>query len=86
MTTSIEQRIIHLIARAQNISPEEIQLDKSIEQFCHSSLDLVNFLFDLEDEFDLDIRSEIDKDKTIRERGLDIEQLIAKHPQEVQIA
>lgn len=78
MEQTVEHRVIHLIARTQEIAPEAIDLDQSIDQVVPSSLDLVNFFFDLEDEFDLDIRNDIDKEKTIREIAIDIKQLIAK--------
>ncbi|KTD05074.1 acyl carrier protein [Fluoribacter gormanii] len=78
MTQTIENRVINLIARTQEISPEEIDLDQSIDQIVPRSLDLVNLFFDLEDEFDLDIRNDIHKEKTIREIASDIRQLIIK--------
>lgn len=78
MELTVEHRVINLIARTQEISPEEIDLDQSIDEVVPRSLDLVNLFFDLEDEFDLDIRNEIHKEKTIREIAFDIKQLIAK--------
>ncbi|KTD70901.1 hypothetical protein Ltuc_2912 [Legionella tucsonensis] len=78
MEQTVEHRVIHLIARTQKIAPEGIDLDQSIDQVVPSSLDLVNFFFDLEDEFDLDIRNDIGKEKTIREITIDIKELIAK--------
>lgn len=45
MEQTIEHRVIHLIARTQEIAPEEIDLDQSIDQVVPSSLDLVNFFF-----------------------------------------
>ncbi|WP_454784464.1 acyl carrier protein [Legionella sp. WA2024007413] len=78
MAQTVEHRVINLIARTQEIPPEDIDLDQSIDQIVPRSLDLVNLFFDLEDEFDLDIRNDIHKEKTIREIALDIKQLIAK--------
>ncbi|STY30993.1 acyl carrier protein [Legionella wadsworthii] len=78
MEQTIEHRVVHLIARTQDISPEEIDLDQSIDQVVPRSLDLVNLYFDLEDEFDLDMRNEINKAQTIREIALDIRELISK--------
>ncbi|WP_454782095.1 acyl carrier protein [Legionella sp. WA2022007384] len=78
MAQTVEHRVINLISRTQEIPAEEIDLDQSIDQIVPRSLDLVNLFFDLEDEFDLDIRNDIHKEKTIREIALDIKQLIAK--------
>lgn len=78
MEQTVERRVVNLIARTQEIPPDEIDLDQSIDQVVPSSLDLVNLFFDLEDEFDLDIRNDIYKEQTIREIAIDIKQLIAK--------
>ncbi|KTD71487.1 MULTISPECIES: phosphopantetheine-binding protein [Legionella] len=78
MEQTVEHRMINLISRTQEIPPDEIDLDQSIDQVVSSSLDLVNLFFDLEDEFDLDIRNDINKEQTIREIAIDIKHLIAK--------
>ncbi|KTC91071.1 acyl carrier protein [Fluoribacter dumoffii] len=78
MEQTVERRVVDLIARTQEIPPETIDLDQSIDQVVPSSLGLVNLFFDLEDEFDLDIRNDINKEKTIREIALDIKQLMNK--------
>lgn len=64
---SIEQRVINLIAKTQNIPVENIHLDQAIEEICQDSLDMVNVLFALEDEFNLSIPDEAKESKTIRD-------------------
>lgn len=76
MSQTVEHRVIHLIAKTQNKTPDEIQLDQSIEEICDTSLDLVNLLFDLEDEFDREIPDDTKNARTVREIVYGIEQLV----------
>ena len=62
---ALEQRVIHLIAKTQKIPAENIHLDQAIEEICQDSLDMVNLLFALEDEFNLSIPDEAKESKTI---------------------
>jgi acyl carrier protein len=62
---TIEHRVIRLIAKTQNIPAENIHLDQAIEEICQDSLDMVNLLFALEDEFNLSIPDEAKESKTI---------------------
>lgn len=73
---TIEFRVINLIAKAQKIPAENIHLDQAIEEVCEDSLDMVNLLFSLEDEFNLSIPDEAKESKTIRDIVNGIEQLL----------
>ncbi len=76
MNESLENRVIQVIAKAQNISPDVIGLDQSIESIGQDSLDLVNLLFALEDEFDLNIPEDVKTSKSVRDVVKEIEQAL----------
>lgn len=87
MTPTIEHRVIQIVAKTTKISPEDVQLDQLIEDVCEDSLDQVNLLFELEDEFDVDIPDEARESKTIQDIVLGIEKLMqAKEKQEVEVS
>jgi acyl carrier protein len=71
-----EFRVINLIAKAQKIPAENIHPDQAIEEVCEDSLDMVNLLFALEDEFNLSIPDEARESKTIRDIVNGIEKLL----------
>jgi acyl carrier protein len=84
MNKIVENRVINLIAKTQKISIDDIKLDQLIEDICEDSLDVVNLLFELEDEFDLSIPDEAKESKTIRDIVIGIEKLMnAKQDHEV---
>jgi acyl carrier protein len=49
------QKVIEIIAREQHLDPGTVTLDSSFEQLGIDSLDGVNILFALEEEFKIDI-------------------------------
>jgi acyl carrier protein len=51
----VTQKVIEIIAREQHLDPGIITLDSSFEQLGIDSLDGVNILFALEEEFKIDI-------------------------------
>jgi acyl carrier protein len=51
----VAQKVIEIIAREQHLDPAIITLDSSFEQLGIDSLDGVNILFALEEEFKIDI-------------------------------
>ena len=50
-----EGRVIAAIARAKGISPEGLTADTTLEELEIDSLDAIEILFELEEEFDLEI-------------------------------
>ncbi len=52
---SLEQEILQVIARSLKLPEEDLKPETLIEDVCHSSLDQVCLLFDLEEKFDVDI-------------------------------
>lgn len=76
MEQGIEKRVLKIIAKIKNISPEDIKLTQSIQEVCEDSLDMVTLLFDLEDEFSISIPDEAKELKTIQEMIVGIEKLV----------
>jgi acyl carrier protein len=76
MNQSIEQRVLKIIAKIKNISPNDIRVEQAIEEVCEDSLDVVSLLFDLEDEFEISIPDEAKELKTIQDMINGIETLI----------
>ena len=51
-------RVTAVIAKTQKIPPESVTIDKTFEELKIDSLDGINILFALEEEFDVDIPDE----------------------------
>lgn len=75
MTQSVEHRVLKIIAKTKQIPINEIKLEQSIEEIYEASIDMVSFLFDLEDEFDIRIPDTAKELKTIQQIITEIEQL-----------
>ena len=58
MPQELTQRVISVIAANQKIPPEKISLDSTFEELGIDSLDGVNLLFALENEFNINIPDE----------------------------
>ena len=71
MSNDVTQRVISVIAKTQRIPPEKISPNSTFEELGLDSLDSVNILFALEEEFDIDIPDEDTRD--IRSIGQMIE-------------
>ena len=82
MDEAILQRVIKVFAAFKKISPEEITPDTTFEQLGFDSLDGLNLIFELEEEFGLMIPDDKVKEmKSVREVAEGIEYLLA-HPEE----
>ena len=87
MTASIKDRVIKVIEKTSKISAEDIQSNLLIADICEDSLDLVNLLFELEDEFNIDIPDEARESKSIQDIVTGIEKLmLAKQENGVGVA
>lgn len=58
MPDSIEQKVIAAVARSQNMSVEQLNLDTTFEEIGMTSLDALALIFDLEEEFNISIPNE----------------------------
>ncbi|MCS7024042.1 MAG: acyl carrier protein [Bryobacteraceae bacterium] len=61
MSDDITQRVIQVIAKTQHLSPEQIRPTSSFEELNIDSLDGINIVFNLENEFDVSIPDEAAK-------------------------
>ena len=52
---TIEERVIRVFADFKKVSPEEITMDTTFEELGFDSLDGLNLVFELEEEFDMTI-------------------------------
>ena len=87
MTASIKDRVIKVIEKTSKISAEDIQSNLLIADICEDSLDLVNLLFELEDEFNIDIPDEARESNSIQDIVTGIEKLmLAKQENGVGVA
>lgn len=55
MSSSFATRIIEIIARTQTLSLESVTLDKTFEELDIDSLDRLNIVFVIEQEFDMKV-------------------------------
>ena len=68
MSEDVAQRVIAVIATTQHIAPETISIDSTFEELKIDSLDGINILFALENEFNISIPDEAARNlKTVRE-------------------
>jgi acyl carrier protein len=78
MSDQLTQRVLDVIASTQRISPEKVTIDSSFQELGIDSMDGINILFALENEFDITIPDEQAKQiKSIREMVEGIEKLVA---------
>ena len=71
-------RVMGVIANTQKLSPESVTIDKSFEELKIDSLDGINIMFALEEEFNIDIPDEeASKIRTVREMAAGVEKLVA---------
>ncbi len=68
MPDTIQDRVLKVIATTKRIPLESVHPDSTFESLGIDSLDRLNILFDLESEFDIEIKDEdAKKIQTIRE-------------------
>ncbi|HVF48485.1 MAG TPA: acyl carrier protein [Pyrinomonadaceae bacterium] len=58
MPEAIAERVIETIARSQKVSAEQITLDTTFAELGMTSLDALGLIFDLEEEFGVEIPNE----------------------------
>ena len=68
MQDELTKRVIGVMAATQHIPEEKIEIDKSFQDLGIDSLDGINILFALENEFDINIPDDAAKEiKTVRD-------------------
>ena len=68
MSETIQDRVLRVIATTQRIPLERVRPDSTFEELGIDSMDSINILFELESEFEIEIKDEdAKKIRTIRE-------------------
>ena len=79
MSDQLTERVLSCIAATQRISPEKVTIDRSFEELGIDSMDGINILFALENEFDITIPDEQAKQiHSIREMVEGIRKLVSE--------
>jgi acyl carrier protein len=83
---SVEERVIRVFADFKKVPPEEITMDTTFDQLGFDSLDGLNLVFELEEEFDLTIPDDRVADmRGVRQAVEGIEALLAAKAQGVDV-
>ncbi len=79
MSEELTQRILKVIADSQKLPPEKVTIDSTFEELGIDSLDGVNILFALENEFNISIPDEgVQSLRTMRQMVEALENLISR--------
>ncbi len=79
MHPDVAKRVISVIAKTQHLEESKITMDSSYEELGIDSLDGVNILFGLENEFDIQIPDDSAKQiRSVRQTIEGVEQLVTQ--------
>ena len=85
MPAELAERVIQVIAKTQHLPPESITIDQTFAELKFDSLDGMNILFAIENEFDISIPDEqVPQIKSVREMVEGIAKLVAAKEAAVQ--
>ena len=78
MSDDVLRRVIRVIAETQHISEDQITRDSTFEQLGIDSLDGINILFGVENEFGINVPDDAAKGiRSVRDMAEGVERLIA---------
>ncbi len=78
MSDDLIQRVLKTIAEAQRLPLEQVTLDSTFEALGIDSMDGVNILFALENEFDISIPDEAARGiRTVKEMAEGVDKMVA---------
>ena len=78
MSDEITQRVLKVIATSKRIPPETVTIDSEFQQLNIDSMDAVEILFALENEFDISIPDdEVRNVRNVRQMAEGVEKLVA---------
>lgn len=87
MSQELIQRVISVIATAQKLPPERITIDSTFEELGIDSLDGVNILFALENEFNINIPDDkVEGVRSVRQMVESLAQVVGGGPETVPAA
>jgi acyl carrier protein len=85
MPSELAARVIQVIAKTQHLPPDSIMIDQTFAELKFDSLDGMNILFAIENEFDISVPDDqAVKIKSVREMVEGIERLVAAKEAAVQ--
>lgn len=83
MSDDLAQRVMSVIATTQHLEPERISIDSTFQELNIDSLDGINILFALENEFNISIPDDAAQSiRTVREMVEGVRTLIERGPGE----
>jgi acyl carrier protein len=86
MAETVEQRVIRVFAEFKKVPTDEITMDTTFEELGFDSLDGLNLIFELEEEFDMTIPDDKVADmKGVRQAVEGIEMLLAAQAQGIDV-
>ncbi len=86
MAESVEQRVIKVFAEFKKVPTDEITMDTTFDELGFDSLDGLNLVFELEEEFDLTVPDDKVKDmKGVRQAVEGIEMLLEANAQGIDV-
>lgn len=75
---TVSERVIHVFAQFKKTEPENIKMDTTFEELGFDSLDGLNLIFELEEEFDITVPDDkVQSMKSVREVIEGIESLLS---------
>jgi len=78
MAEDLTQRVLKTIATSKRIPPETVMIDSEFQQLGIDSMDAVEILFALENEFDISIPDEeVRNVRNVRQMAEGVEKLVA---------
>ncbi len=78
MSHELVQRVLQVIAKSKRIPLETVTIDSEFQQLSIDSMDAVEILFDLENEFDISIPDEAVRGvRNVRDMCEGVEKLVA---------
>lgn len=78
MPDDLTERVISVVTATQRLEPGKVTLDSTFEELGIDSLDGVNILFAIENEFNINIPDDAAKTiRTVREMAEGVEKLVA---------
>lgn len=81
LNDDIAGRVIRVIAETQKIPEESVSIDKTFEELKIDSLDGINIVFGLENEFNISIPDEnMESLRSVRDAVEGVRQLVAAKP------
>ena len=77
MQDELSQRVVRVMAATQHMPVEKITIDSSFQELGIDSLDGINIIFALENEFNIDIPDDSAKEiRTVRDMVVGVRQLV----------